>query len=551
MATQYLLPNMREFFSECRKRLGWLCGLSGVCALIAVLIAAVPPFLAMPPWGDVTLYDVAAREIRTGGVHYRDVFDTNPPGFVWSLAVLRSAIGPSYEVLRAIDLCIVGFICVMLSRLMGTGFARSMWFFVAAALFYPFTSEFNHIQRDVWMMLPAVLATSLRANRTMDRSFWPSVGEGILWGCAVWFKPHCIFPAAVVWLVTCRGNGKIRSIAFDLLGQFTGGLLIGAVGVFYLTLSGTWPHFLDVMLNWNPEYAGNLFDELPQRLPWNINYFGGWDLVHLAAVPLACYNLWKGGNSNRGLAALYLGWYAQAMLLQRVFPYVHLPETILALALIGQRIPVGIPVLGWFLIQPLLALIPAYAEEAQSNYFLAPHPLMEKHLYDVWPRCLREGSSAAMRNKLGQLNSSHCGTDWVQLELVADFLRTANLKDGELICWHDGTHRLYLLLNVKPGLRYMHLGTTWAFESKREAIAEEVRSKEARFVVSDLRLLSGDMTRVLAPGEGGKWYRLPAWIPESQRKCFPWNQRIVFRSGRYVVHEMGRPVGCIQASLEE
>ncbi|HEY1190874.1 MAG TPA: hypothetical protein VGE74_24800, partial [Gemmata sp.] len=57
-------------------RLGWALA-------AAVLVAAVPLFLAMPPWCDVTLYQMAARNVLQGGVHYRDIFDTNLPGFVW------------------------------------------------------------------------------------------------------------------------------------------------------------------------------------------------------------------------------------------------------------------------------------------------------------------------------------------------------------------------------------------------------------------------------------------------------------------------------------
>ena len=33
---------------------------------------------------------------------------------------------------------------------------------------------------------------------------------------------------------------------------------------------------------------------------------------------------------------------------------------------------------------------------------------------------------------------------------------------------------------------------------------------------------------------------LPSWFPESQRRMFPWNQPIVFRSGRYFVHRIDR-----------
>src|SRR4051812_34410119 len=129
---------MKNFSKTHAVRFRTFCRLFGSVFLIAAAVAAVPPFLAMPPWGDVTLYDVAAREVRTGGMHYRDVFDTNPPGFVWSLVGIRSLRGSSYEVLRAIDLCIVAAVAAGLASLIRP--AASIWFFVAVALFYPFQS---------------------------------------------------------------------------------------------------------------------------------------------------------------------------------------------------------------------------------------------------------------------------------------------------------------------------------------------------------------------------------------------------------------------------
>ncbi|HEY1187812.1 MAG TPA: hypothetical protein VGE74_09150, partial [Gemmata sp.] len=53
--------------------LGWF-------ATGALLVAGLPLLLQMPLWCDTTLYTVAARNVASGGTHYRDVFDTNPPG---------------------------------------------------------------------------------------------------------------------------------------------------------------------------------------------------------------------------------------------------------------------------------------------------------------------------------------------------------------------------------------------------------------------------------------------------------------------------------------
>src|SRR5688572_26428508 len=97
----------------------WRSAAAGWVVTAAVLIAGVPLFVCMPPWTDTTLYDVAARTVLRGGVHYRDVFDTNTPGFVWATAAVRACCGWSSEAIRAWDLAVVGAAAVVLA-----GFVR-------------------------------------------------------------------------------------------------------------------------------------------------------------------------------------------------------------------------------------------------------------------------------------------------------------------------------------------------------------------------------------------------------------------------------------------
>ena len=63
-------------------------GLAAVM-LAGVLILAVPLFVRAPVWVDVTYHDISAWNIRHGGVHYRDIFETNLPGMVWVHLLLR------------------------------------------------------------------------------------------------------------------------------------------------------------------------------------------------------------------------------------------------------------------------------------------------------------------------------------------------------------------------------------------------------------------------------------------------------------------------------
>ncbi|HSQ58574.1 MAG TPA: hypothetical protein VLM40_22830, partial [Gemmata sp.] len=254
--------------AESKWRAPWRSAAAGWAVAALALVIGVPLFLCMPPWNDVTLHDMVVRSILRGGVVYRDVFDTNLPGIDWAMAAVRAAFGWSYEVLRACDLLViaaeVGLLLGWVRRAGGASYSVA-WLAAAAALFYPYTSEFCHVQRDPWLLLPALIAARMRLARvlkvTENRSSVSVRGrsflEGLLWGVAVWVKPHVIFPASAMWIVSAmliarRGSG--RSILRDLAGLVAGGLAAGAAGIAWLVGTGAWPYFLDVFLNWNPNY---------------------------------------------------------------------------------------------------------------------------------------------------------------------------------------------------------------------------------------------------------------------------------------------------------
>ena len=89
-------------------------------ALLA-LVAGLPLFLRMPLWCDITLYDIAARNLLQGGAHYRDVFDTNLPGYVWILTAVRWAFGFSSVAVRIVDLAVVAGIVLVIDRVARRG----------------------------------------------------------------------------------------------------------------------------------------------------------------------------------------------------------------------------------------------------------------------------------------------------------------------------------------------------------------------------------------------------------------------------------------------
>ena len=156
--------------------------------LLALLVSQVPIFLQLTLTPDAVLYDVQARCLLERGVLYRDVLEPNLPGVVWIHALLRSVAGWSPEVLRTFDLGVVICSCWLLVRI-ARGCARgtpsspgapgSATFspeaagkgrdalpegvlFISLLMFYFGTSEWCHCQRDMWMLLPSLLAVTVR-----------------------------------------------------------------------------------------------------------------------------------------------------------------------------------------------------------------------------------------------------------------------------------------------------------------------------------------------------------------------------------------------------
>ncbi|MBN9121708.1 MAG: hypothetical protein J0I06_21640, partial [Planctomycetes bacterium] len=424
-----------------------------------------------------------------------------------------------------------------------------------------------------------------------DGGLGSSTLEGFVWGLAVWVKPHVVVPALAVWALSAvllaRREPRGRVLA-DLAGLLLGGVLAGAPGVAWLVATGAWPYFLDIFLGWNPAY---LSDSGSLAVRWGTVFdcFRPWSVLHFVALPLAVLALWEArawskrtgapanvfgapklylpagtepvANARALLAAFYLAWLAQAVLMQKAFDYVHTPLTFLGMAVIaGQRWCFGFAYLVWFVAVGALVNVseaaPSVApavkalDPADSHVKFEKHSLADWSIMQLWPRCWTEGSSPELRDKLGQYTDVHCGTKWQELEAVAAYLRAVDppLGPGELNCWHDSTHPLYLMLDLDPATRYMHYGTAFGIRPKREKIAEEVRASRQRYVVSDLLRTTWHKHAVYEPESWRAGDPLPVWLPAAERRKFPWNQPVVFRSGRYVVHKIDPtvPLGAIR-----
>lgn len=585
---------------------------------VLLVFIGLPLFLRMPPWCDVTLYQLAARNILHGGIHYQDVFDTNLPGYVWIITGLYALFGASTIAVRLMDFSIVTGVVLLLDRLAergGATLALRWWTIATAALFYLFAVEMAHAQRDTWMALPALAAVLLRVRRAVSKDeptvfghFRAAGVEGLLWGVAVWLKPHVILMAAVVWLLSIRylcGGGRSgwRKVAADFLGNLVGGSAVGLAGIAWLVASGAWVAFIDVFTRWNPKYLELVRLEFDDRVAQELFWFPPWSLGLLLTVPLAIASildaapwrsrqaasaaagplgawlprwLWDTGASTesrwvRGIVAgFYLVWITQAFFLQRGFQYVHVVETLLMFTLWAAHRWAWV-LIGWvwLLFTSSVWLIADYQgpggeqlerlhERDRARYW-PRHPLAMPARMALWRQCwccdLSEKERLLLWDQLRLHPPHEASISWQELGEVADYLRQQAVTDGEVIAWFDSPHAVYLLLDIEPGFRYMHVYTALTIASRgvRTArgecpvMADLAQQHRARFVVNDLEWSAlfhehdpDQLAALRGPARHPPHDLLPAFTPHAA--LFPFNQPTLFRSrqgtGRYIVHQL-------------
>jgi hypothetical protein len=495
--------------------------------------------------GHATLYDLCARNVLAGGVPYRDVFDTNPPGMLWLHLLVRTLFGWSSEALRLADFVVFALVVALLAlwlRRDGRSPTACVWTAFALVAFYFGLSEWCHCQRDTWMLLPALGALwlhRLRLSIPAAPGGALALAEGVLWGGAFWVKPFVALPALACWLTGLALSGRAgRPWRADAAALAAGALLALAPGLAWLWRSGSWPPFCNVLLHWDPEYNSNA-PGLLERTRLVYRALRPWGFVHLAAVPVAVVVLvravrgWAAPPGGEALlAAFSLGWLVQAAYVQKGYDYSLASALPPALALVAGR-PwwPGRFRLGW-------AVLAVFAALAAWR-----HPLLQADRPALWVRCWQEGSSPALRDRL-KSDLGPNAPDWADLERVADYLRRRHPGDGEVTCYNNTTHPLYLALDLRPSTPFLHFNTVLAcFPSRREEVRRALAASRQRYVVSDLRAVPPlDKEGALAQ-RPGRPLALPPAFPGDMTGTFPWSLPVVFRAGRYLVHEAKGEVG--------
>lgn len=508
--------------------------------LVVVLVVNLPGFLRTPLDCDPLLFDLYVRDMSHGAVLYRDMLENNTPAMIALHAGVRSVFGWSPEALRAADLLVVGAAVGLLGWWPHRGRPdRKLLTVTLLAGLYLSTSEWCHVQRDVWMLLPVMGALYLRRGQAGRLaagrgSYAAALAEGAVWGLAVWIKPHVVFVAGPVWLVAAawaRSRGASwRAVLADAAGVFVGGLVVGAAGVGLMAAAGMWRPYLDHLSGWAGEYSGaDLYR--PQgswfhRLGFAVRYMP-WSVAYAATVPLAAAIAVGAAAVRRPgdcpdravLAAALVGWAAQAWLLQHVFDYVHVGGMMLAVALLadlpagpsGKRLAlaglVGLTVLG--------------------------HAEVLRDRAAVWADCLGAvADRPEVRDRLCLIPRWR----WADLDRVSGFLVAQGARDGEVAVLSDTALPVWTLTGLRPPTRYYLVhNNLCAFPGHRaEILAELSGVPNQRFVVCDLAALRWGQPPTGCEGRPAEEWPLPADWHGSRR----WADRVVFRSGRYLVLAM-------------
>jgi hypothetical protein len=533
-----------------------------------LLMLQVPVFLQMPLTPDAVLYDLQARCLMRGGVLYRDIVEPNLPGVVWIHAIVRSLFGDSDQVLRVFDLVIVlsitGVLCRVVADKTDSKKLQHASMAVLASLlcmFYLGNSEWCHCQRDTWMLLPCLLAMATRrfccdqlghadAQRTFpfgtnsERTLLlPGFLEGTLWAIAFWIKPFVALPAVAVTLASRNQFPSLGTWLKHSSYMIAAGAIVGLLGILWMVNAGCWTHFTEMMTSWNGDYyqAGRSRWNL-ERLHAHASRFWPWVLIHIPAIVISIR------NRRSLICACYLGWLLQAVLLQQLFDYVHVPGVILAIAICVRTMTEQLHV----------AHIAADSEvrpEAAPMFPLGPVSCVasvivvmstmssglriQSRLAYLQP-CLSACVYGSLPTNVRDSISQSPFPSWGELEPLIDQLREMKISDRELLAYNGNLIHLYPQLKFDPPTRFVYVDVlARCFPRRHTEMLQEIERNNVRYVVANLKEDGWDDE--LPPGK-----LLPAALEASGRELFfPYNQRPIFRSGSYVLFEVDSPLGSL------
>jgi hypothetical protein len=382
--------------------------------------------------------------------------------------------------------------------------------------------------------------------------------------------------------------------------------------------TGTWTPFLEVFLEWNPLYMKLAAGEFSNRSKLQLFWFPPWSLFLVVTVPLALVSVldmapwqsraraharpdragWVGdwlprllwdkqagpdARFARGvLGGLYLAWAAQAFLVQRGFQYAHVPETLIMLAVWASHRWAWVPIaLLWLTITTTLWMVADTRPDLKERLDNLPRTTRERYLprhviadtdrLRLWPECwhftMEDKKRYQLWDKLRLHEPHEASISWEEINEVAEYLRDNDIEH-QTVAWFDSAHAVYLILDVRPKFRFMHVYTALSISVYSETdglvgvelMLHELKKSGAKYVINDLEWTTigtyGDeqqRARLLGPAKNPPHDLLPIHAPWWDRLRdvqpsdpvdvpFPFNQPTVFRTrkgtGRYVIHRV-------------
>ena len=155
---------------------------------------------------------------------------------------------------------------------------------------------------------------------------------------------------------------------------------------------------------------------------------------------------------------------------------------------------------------------------------------------------MTQGSTPQLRDALmltPQQGVIGGASDWQDLKRVEAFLRTQEMGEDEPLCLHESTMPLYLELDRIPPVRYLFFAqAAGVYRAHREQMVAELSASRPRYAVSDLAISGWRPSDDQVDSEA----RLPPHFPTPLAEAFPWSEPMVFRSGRYAVHRVSKPI---------
>lgn len=508
-----------------------------------ILATLGPLFLRLPLTNDAVLYDLESRWLQAGILPYRDVVEANFPGVLVIHSLTRSLGGPSNEALRVTDLIIVAAMLLSaFSLLRSAVVARQSvaWAVVLCLLFYLSQSEWGHCQRDTWLLLPAIVGCLLRWRQVCrlghsqgSQTFLHSLGEGLVWGTGIWLKPHLIVMCVVVWGCSLlMPRGRLTKI-IDASGLLLGGVIMGAVGLVGLLQLGALESFLISLREWNPGYleARTANWTLQRYIAMNL-WLAPWTLLHLLAIPISIRALFlfifkptvRDAQSfmRSMLVSIYLVWLFQAHFLQHLFDYVHLPAIFLAIFVLAAHVSD----------YTFLRARPVVAAFALVAVLMSP--LVKQSQLQLIPDAIQGDLSPDQTDQLARLPNP----DWTDLHTVERYLADQNVSDRDVLMFNSDLVTLYWRLQLQSPTPYVYFYELQQyFPQRKEQLLTAMRNGPQRFIVTDLVSCGMPVRLAEEVGEAGPNAPPPAYV-RANLKSLPWTEPVVFRAGRYLVHEV-------------